>query len=591
MQTFFKRFSVLAGFSILLAILIGNAVVTRRQIGILVDSQDGVAHTRQVLYQLSETESLLKDAETGQRGFLYTGNPKYLGPYSAAVNQVQPHINELARLTADNPAQQALIPDLRLRSQRKLSELAETISLYRAGKRDAARAIVLSDAGLRHMDEIRAVIKNMEQQELSLESSRILTYKRSINGTFVNVYLVSALAVIGLVALAYIIMHEMALRDRHAAEIRAREQWFRVTLTSIGDAVIATDELGKVSFLNPVAEKLTGVSLPEAAGKDINGVFPIFNEVTRKVVDDPVKKVLKMGTVVGLANHTVLQRRDGTLIPIEDSAAPIRDNRQRLLGVVLVFRDVTHDRKSQETLRKTEKLAAAARLSATVAHEINNPLEAVVNLLYLAKGSPETPASIAQMLTLAEQELERVAHITRQTLGFYRESNLPERIVMADLIESVLRLYSSRLKNKNIAVERAFGDCPPIYGVAGELKQVIANLIANAADAVSHGGAIKVRLECVEDGAASMAHIEIEDDGPGIASENIDRIFEPFFTTKEDVGTGLGLWITKEIVDRHGGSIFVQTRQSASSGASFAILLPVNADLQSGADADEVKVN
>jgi signal transduction histidine kinase len=174
-------------------------------------------------------------------------------------------------------------------------------------------------------------------------------------------------------------------------------------------------------------------------------------------VENPVERVIEAGRVVALANHTVLKRRDGVLVPIEDSAAPIWDDRGALVGVVLVFRDVSTERKSLEILRKTEKLATAARLSASVAHEINNPLEAVVNLVYLAKASPEAAPSVVEALDLAEQELDRV--------GFYRESKVPELVDIKSLIESVLRIYSNKLKNKNIVVERSFQECPRSLGL------------------------------------------------------------------------------------------------------------------------------
>ena len=579
MQSLYRRFSVIAGFTVLLAILVGNAIITRRELRGLVDSQAQVARTREVLYELSRAESLLKDAETGQRGYLYTGDQKYLAPYDSAIGQVLPQIDALAKLTANNPREQELTPELRVLSQRKLEELAKTIALFQSGKPDEARAFVLSDVGRLDMEKIRGVIDRMEHEESTRESLRSAQYQRNVRGTMTSIYLASMLAVIGLVTLAYYILHEMELREKHAAAIRVREEWFRVTLTSVGDAVIATDNHGKVTFLNSVAEKLTGKKSSNAIGRDIKEVFPIFNEMTMKSVDDPVKKVLELGTVVGLANHTVVQHSDGSLIPIEDSAAPIRDDRQQLLGVVLVFRDVTHERQSQEALRKTEKLAAAARLSATVAHEINNPLEAVINLIFLAKGSPDLSPAVARTLATADEELERVAHITRQTLGFYRESNIPRTILLPELIESVLRLYSSRLKNKSIQVEREFGECPPIYAVAGELKQVVSNLIANAADAVSRNGKVIVRLQCIENAAGRMVQVVIEDDGPGVARENVDRIFEPFFTTKADVGTGLGLWISKEIVSRHGGNILLLARDGGERGAAFAIQLPLHADI------------
>jgi PAS domain S-box-containing protein len=434
------------------------------------------------------------------------------------------------------------------------------------------------------MQNIHAVAVRMEQEESSLEASRAAEYQRSIRRTVVSIYLASSLAAMCLILLAWYILREMELREKYALEIRAREELFRVTLTSIGDAVIATDRQGAVTFMNPLAVTLTGIDLKNAIGENIQEIFPIFNEHTGKPAENPVGKVMDLGRVVGLANHTVLKNVGGSLIPIEDSAAPIRGDHGQLLGVVLVFRDVTLERKSQEILHKTEKLAAAARLSATVAHEINNPLEAIFNLVYVAKTHPDVPASVVQQLNLAEQELERVAHITKQTLGFYRDSSVSEQVELPALIESVFTLYSHKFHAKNISIERQFSECPPIQGVPGELKQAVSNLISNAADAVSFEGTITVRLRCIEENGSDKIELVIEDDGPGIPPEHSERIFEPFFTTKQDVGTGLGLWVTKGIVDRHGGSISVRARNSDEplSGAAFTILLPLIADRQNG---------
>jgi PAS domain S-box-containing protein len=580
MQTFYKRFSVITGFLLLLVLLAANALVMRRQLGIQLQRQDWVSHTRQVLFQLTSIESLVEDAETGQRGFLYTGDPKYLAPYQYASSRIDPEIDELAKLTADNPDERVRIPELRRLTRAKLDELQQTISLYRTGKPDEAKKIVLSDVGLFYMVQIRSLINQMNQTENSLETVRTADYRQSIAFMAASIYLATGLAALGLIALAWYILREMDLREQHSREIREREEWFRITLTSIGDAVIATDRHGKVTFLNPVAETLTGVNQADARGRDIQVVFPIFNEVTHMPVADPVGKVLQLGVVVGLANHTVLKSVNGDLTPIEDSAAPIRDDKDQLIGVVLVFRDVTHERKSQDLLRKTEKLAAAARLSATVAHEINNPLEAVVNLIYIAKAAPGVPSAVIEYLSLAEHELNRVAHITRQTLGFYRESSQPELIEVPSLIQSVLKLYSNKFKVKNIAVKLDFDEVPPILGLPGELQQVVSNLVSNAADAVSPHGTIRLEVRSINGTDGGAIQIVVEDDGPGIAPEQVDRIFEPFFTTKKDVGTGLGLWITKEIIDRQGGKILVRNREAGgdSPGASFTIHLPVIAN-------------
>jgi len=576
MQKSFKRFSVIAGFAFLLIVLVGNGFLTRRQVGTQIASERQLADSRRLLLELEKTESLLKDAETGQRGFLYTGDSRYLAPYNQATKEIDSHFAELMRMTAGNPTRQASVIELHAIEQVKMGEIAQTIALYQAGKADDARDLVLSSYGLLTMDRFRHVIEQLERRQAAEEVTRNAQYQKTVRGTIASIYLASFLATVGLVMLAYFILREISLREKHAQAIREREEWFRTTLTSIGDAVIVTDGSGKVSFLNPVAEMLTGNELREAIGRDILDVFPVSNEFTGAVTENPVKRVMTEGRVIGLANQAALRHTDGHLIPIEDSAAPIRNDQGQLIGVVLVFRDVTKERKSQEILRKSEKLAAAARLSATVAHEINNPLEAVANLVYIARISSDASPAVVRHLSLAERELERVAHITRQTLGFYRESNEPETIVLPALIDSVLRLYSNKLDSKNIRVVREFKECPPMLGVAGELKQVISNLVSNAVDAVASNGTIRIRLNKPVDGDNSALHLVIEDDGPGISPENVDRIFEPFFTTKKDVGTGLGLWVTREIVERHGGTITVNSPNGndGEAGASFIIHLP-----------------
>ena len=571
MQTSFKRFSVVTGFALLLAVLLVNAAITKRQLDQQVATGLWVVHTSQVQLKLSETIALLTDAETGQRGFLYTGDEQYLAPYNRAIQQVQSKIDELARLTADNPRQQAAVAQLRPLASEKLEELASTIALYRSGKVDEARKFVLSDRGLHTMEHVRAVITGMREEENHLERERDASYRATVRLTSISIYLTTVLAACGLVLLAYFILRQSSLRERHAREMRAREEWFRVTLTSIGDAVIATDQNGLVTFLNPIAEGLTGFSTAGAVGKNILEIFPIFNESTLAPVDNPVARVIAEGRAMGLANHTVLRRVDGALTPIDDSAAPIRDDSGNLIGVVLVFRDITNDKKIERVLRNTEKLSSAARLSATVAHEINNPLEAAVNLVYLVKINPQLPEDAVHQLAQVEQELDRVAHITRQTLGFFRDRNAPGPVILEGLVESVLRIYSNKMRSRNITIHRRFQECPPIRGVESEVNQVLSNLISNAADAAAMGGVVTITLECIEEAGKSIVHLMVEDDGPGVADEHRDRIFEPFFTTKQDVGTGLGLWVSREIIERHGGTIQLLKREGGVPGAAFSV--------------------
>jgi PAS domain S-box-containing protein len=581
MQLIHKRFGVVTGFLFLLILLAANAFVTRNQLADMVRHQADVDRTQQVLIAISQTQSLIGDAETGQRGYLYTGQPGYLDPYNLAVAQLDPQLHVLQELTSGDPTEQSEVVQLRRLTRIKLDELSQTILLYRSDHPDAARSLVLSDRGRLLMIQIDNLIGNLQLQETSLGAARSAATHRSIRDTFISIYLASFIAAIGLFFLAYSIVEAISLRDSYARQLEEREEWFRSALTSLGDAVIATDARGRVTFLNSMAERLVGTTLTAARGKPVESIFPIFNETTLKPVDNPVTQVMEHGFIVGLANHTVLQHTNGTFIPIEDSAAPIRDTRGRMVGVVMVFRDATQERKSQEVLRKTEKLAAAARLAATVAHEINNPLEAIGNLVYIAKTTEGVPAAAVAHLALAEDELSRVSHITRQTLGFYRESKQPDEVDLPTLVESVLNIYSNKFRTKNITLVRDFHDCPPIHGLSGELNQAVANLVSNAADAVPNGGTICVRIDCHDDADTKTVKVIIEDDGPGIAPEHRDRIFEPFFTTKKDVGTGLGLWVTKEIIERHSGTVEVRSvNDTDPAGTAFSITLPVRPQFQ-----------
>ncbi len=569
---------MIVGILLLLTLLLANALVTRRRLAMQVENNGRVTHTQQVLYELARLETLIRQSETGQRGFLYTGNPKYLAPYEASATKVQPQIDRIAQLTSDNPSQRERIARLRTLADKKMAELGQTIALYKEGRTQEARAEVLSGVGFDHMMAIDEVIDSMNRDEANLVLAHVDAYKRSVRATIESIYLASLLAAVGLILLAFYVFRVVNLRELHASQVAEREEWFRSTLTSLGDAVISTDGHGRITFLNPIAEKLIGTPRDLAHGKPISDVFKIFNEATLKPVPNPIAKVLEVGAVVGLANHTVLEGPDGAFIPIEDSAAPIRDSNNQIVGVVMVFRDATNERRAQAMLRKTEKLATAARLAATVAHEINNPLEAVANLIYLSKSVDGLPTQVGEYMTMAEAEIERISLITRQTLGFYRESRNPGEIHMEQLIESVLTIHSNKFKNKEITITRNYGTCPPITGLEGELKQVVANLLSNAADAVSTGGEVSVSLSCVTLPSGTVIQFDIEDDGPGIPPSVRERLFEPFFTTKKDVGNGLGLWVSKEIVDRHGGTIEVQSR-TEEPGTIFQVLLPLAPDL------------
>ncbi len=233
--------------------------------------------------------------------------------------------------------------------------------------------------------------------------------------------------------------------------------------------------------------------------------------------------------------------------------------------------------RAQDALRRSEKLAVTGRLAASIAHEINNPLEAVTNLIYLVRASDD-PKQAHAYLAQADQELARVAEITRQTLRFYREPSHPVNTEVASVLRSVLVLYNSRLASASVAVQLEI-DSPSATVLAspGELRQVIANIIGNAIDAMRHGGRLRIRIsEELGPGDDPRVRLTIADTGSGISPSLLPSIFEPFVTTKGETGTGLGLWVTGEILRRNGWSVRVRTRCGPrQTGTAFSITMPL----------------
>ncbi len=254
---------------------------------------------------------------------------------------------------------------------------------------------------------------------------------------------------------------------------------------------------------------------------------------------------------------------------------PDIDDNGTVCGFVALVIDVTERRKAEDALRKTEKLAAAGRLAASIAHEINNPLESVTNLIYLLNQDPSLSSASREYLTLAEQELTRVSQIATQTLRFHRQSSRAVSLRVQELLDALYALYHTRFDRLGVALERRYRDGNPITAFEGELRQLFANLIANALDAMPGGGRLLLRTRAAvrADGVRGI-QVTVADTGQGIADELRSRIFEPFVTSKGMTGTGLGLWVSKEIVQKHRGSIRVRSRSNGSSrGTVFVVFL------------------
>jgi len=537
-------------------------------------------HSNDVTEEVLRLEKLIIDQETGLRGYQLTGDSAMLEPYRAAASRIPMQFTVAHGLVSDNPGQMGRLANLQDRYQlwmgfaqgvlNKDPAVFDDPQMNQRGKhlmedvRAAANAMLQSEARLRKQRSSAAL--GIERRELIavLVSSLVV-------GLFLGIFTRNRLRRVSRTYDAT--LHEVELQ---AEEIYERRQWLQTTLESIGDAVIACDNEGRVVFTNSVAETLTGWTAQEALGRPLHEVFHIVNEETREEAENPVDKVRRLQTVVGLANHTALISRQGKEYVIDDSAAPIRGQGGEMTGIVLVFRDVTDARRTEAALIAGEKLAVAGRLAASIAHEIHNPLDSVANLHFLLadEGDPERRA---EYLRMAQQELDRTMQISRTLLSLYREPKAPVPVDLRELAESVLLLLERRLVQQNIQVEREYNEPCVVEGFPAELRQVFTNILINALEAAGNNGRIRIRIDYVpaEEFRGAGVMVEVTDSGPGIPQQAEQNLFQPFFTTKGEDGTGLGLWVSKGIVQKHGGTIRIaNSHDEELRGACVRVYLP-----------------
>ncbi len=364
---------------------------------------------------------------------------------------------------------------------------------------------------------------------------------------------------------SHIAMHQLRgelTRREHELRTKAEsaERQYRSIIESISEGFVFLDRDWQIAYSNEQAAALSGLPVAQILGKSVWEVAPALEET-------------KFGSAFRQAMES------GETVQVEDHYPPsgrwIHANVYPSPGGISVFaQDITERRVQQEKLLLSEKLAATGRLAATIAHEINNPLESVLNLIYLARTSRAEIDKIREYLTTAEKELTRVSNIARHTLGFYRETSVPSQIDMPALLEEVFTVYDSRLRASGIQVRKDFAVVPSVRALRGELHQVFSNLISNAIDAMREGGSLALSLR--ESTEKPGLLITLEDTGTGIPAANLSRLFEPFFTTKAGSGTGLGLWVVHQFVESWGGTISVVSNiEPTNHGTTFTIFLPL----------------
>jgi PAS domain S-box-containing protein len=547
---------------------------------------------RDGITRLEQLESVLKDAETGQRGFIITGDESYLAPFNHATERLPADLEKLrecpsAVITPEDVAKVTALV------RQKMAELNSTIEVRRSSGFDATLPLVRAGSGKKIMDDLRSeVVRLRDRQFEELKADEAVSIRATRTRT--EVFLLCGLLNLGILAWAYRRITE-ALQERDVAlreastrslELQQQKDLLSVTLASIGDCVLVTDNEGRITFMNPVAEEITGWKWNEAIGRPTTEVFRILNEHTRAPVESPVDKVLREGVIVGLANHTLLIRKDGTEIPIDDSGAPIRDNRGGIRGVVLVFRDFTPHKKARQELLAARDAAETANKAkdqflAMLSHELRTPLTPVLATLNLWEASEEIPPALRADVEMLRRSVELEARIIDDLLDLTRIARgllsfSPENTDVHSLIEFLVGLSQSELQNKVLKLALKL-DAPRhhVHTDAARLQQVLWNVLRNAIKFTDQSGAITITTS---NDAHDRLDITFHDTGIGMTPDTLSKLFIPFeqadpTKNRHYGGLGLGMAISNALVDLLDGEIRAES-PGLGLGSTFTITFP-----------------
>ena len=575
---------VMGVFVVMTIVVIGSVIITYWFGLRVIAARDRAAPHRNMIAEADDLLSTLRDAETGQRGFIITGDEQYLEPYKAA----RAHFPE--KMSKFRNSKIFISPDRLNEIQRlasaKLDELERTIAARRTGGFDAALAIVRTDQGKETMDLLRDRIGRLRDEQ---EAELLADTKLANHATYVRTTATIATAFLNLLFLFWAyqrITVAFGQRQKALEEIQRQKKLLQVTLSSIGDCVFVTDSAGRITFMNQVAEELTGWEFAEANLKPVSKIFKIINEFSREPVENPVAKVMKHGVIVGLANHTLLIRKDGSEVPIDDSGAPIREADGTVRGVVLVFRDFSEQKETARKLKEAKETAETANKAkdqflAMLSHELRTPLTPVLATLNLWEASEDLPDSMTGDVQMLRRSVELEARIiddlldlTRIARGMLSFSH--EDTDVHELIRFVATMCRSEFAGKQLKVlMRLDAQLHYIRTDAARLQQILWNLIRNAAKFTESGRRISI---VTSNDAGETISIAVTDTGIGMSPETLGRLFIPFEQADKIIGRrygglGLGLAISSALVDLMGGTI-AATSEGLGKGSTFTVTFP-----------------
>jgi PAS domain S-box-containing protein len=616
MKNIQKIFISLAGLVIVILVVAVSAI----SLGVFRQIEESALLRKHYFIVINYTVDLLselKDAETGERGFLLTNNEAFLEPYLAVRGNITEHVAQLKQLILNSAAKKNLDAATPL-IDAKMAELAQVIEMCRNNDTSSALALIKSGKGKLLMDSIRVEMMDLTQiEQVSLAKSDT-DLQKNLYFLYVLIITASLIMLLSALFLVYYIYRERQQKIKDIIHIQTQhlllmqeetnkqlqqansslqisEEKYAVTLGSIGDAVLATDEQGYVTYLNAIAEQLTGWTIAQASGRPADEIFRIINEETRQPAISPIKETLANGTIQSLANHTILLARSGSECAIADSCAPIHNREGLVLGAVLVFRDVTERRETDKCLKKANEdlntrsieLKRAARAKSdflgNMSHELRTPLNSINGFSEVLQDEIFGPLNdkqkdyINNILTSGQHLLLLINQILDLSKVESGKMNLSlSSLPMKNLLNGISLLLADTVDKKKLHMQLEIAaNLPDIEADELKVKEIVYNLLSNAIKFTPEGGKIGIRAKK----SGSDIEITVWDTGVGIAVENMDKIFEGFFRvdtpfSRVTEGTGLGLPLSKKLVELHGGKFSVES-MGLNKGTSVKFTLPV----------------